>query len=308
MSSSTIDFVGIGATKAGSSWLSDMLAAHPQVCLSEPKEIRYFNVAVAPGHSEPNPNANKDLDWYHSHFRHCPVNAVRGEYTPMYMADSEAIDRLMAYNPELKLIVCLRDPIDRLVSHYLMNRDYVGITRGSLADEIESDPRYLKQGLYGEQLEYLYSRCKPEQLLVLFTDELKADREGVLQRLYSFVGVDPTYRPPTMNRSSNEAKRARFPWVGKFINSLPRLMVRLHMNWILTALRKANIHNLILALLTRKTDASDNAAILEPTLRTKLQGYYRKDINKLSAITGRDLSHWLRETGQQPMAPTLEPD
>lgn len=288
-----IDFIGIGATKSGSSWLSDMLAAHPEVCLSEPKEIRYFNPTIAPGHREVNPNAGRDLDWYHGHFRHCKKGLVRGEYTPLYMADKASIDCILAYNPAVKLIVCLRNPVDRLLSHYLMNRDYIGTVTRPLGEEIKADPRYLLQGRYGEQLEYLYSQCNPKQVLVLFTDELKADKSAVLSRLYQFIGVDKNFRPSSMEQPSNEAKRSRFAWAGKFINALPRLMVKLKLNWLLAALRKINLHKLILSLLTVKASGNESADIIDPALRQQLRDYYRDDVTTLAGITGKDLSHWL---------------
>ncbi|GAA3975975.1 putative signal transducing protein [Allohahella marinimesophila] len=288
-----IEFIGIGVTKGGSSWLADMLSAHPQVCLSEPKEIRYFNTLASPGGTDLNPNRQESLNWYHHHFSHCPDGAVRGEYTPLYLADPDAVDNILAYNPRIKILICLRDPLARLVSHYRMNRDYVGIAKRPIEEEIKADGRYLEQGLYGQQIERLYQRCKPEQVLLLFMEDVEADKQGTVARMYDFLGVDPTFVPAAIDEKSNAAKEARFPWVGRFLFLLPRFLVAIRLNWLLVALRKANLHKLVLSLLTKKSSTLE----LSDAFKVEIRDYYRQDIIKLEGITGRDLSGWYEEVG-----------
>ena len=70
-------------------------------------------------------------------------------------------------------------------------------------------------------------------------------------------------------------------------------MIKLGLNWRMAALRKINLHKLILNLLTVKTGGRDFAVIIDPALRQQLREYYRNDVTKLARITGKNLSHWL---------------
>ncbi|MAM89339.1 MAG: hypothetical protein CME36_18720 [unclassified Hahellaceae] len=289
-----IEFIGIGVTKGGSSWLADMLAAHPQICLSEPKEVRYFNSLASPGNEGANPQRQQSLHWYHQHFSHCSADAIRGEYTPLYIADPDAIDNILDYNPEIKLLICLRDPLERLVSHYRMNHDYIGIAKGSIEEEIRSDGRYLEQGLYGEQIERLYKRCDRSQVLLFFMDDIRKDRAGTVARMYEFLGVDARFVPAGLERKSNAAKKARFPWVGRFLFLLPRALVAMKMNWLLVALRKINLHKVLLGLLTKESAKLE----LSADFKARIRDYYREDVIKLENLTGRDLSRWYEEENQ----------
>lgn len=284
----TVDFIGIGVTKGGTSWCSDMLAAHPDICMSEPKEVRYFNPETDVFNGEANPNTTKGVQWYHRHFKHCDPGKIKGEFTPMYMGDPRSIDAIVDYNDNIKLIVALRDPIARLTSHYHMMADYVGSTQDSLEIEIEKHRAYVEQGFYGKQLKHVYSRVSRDQVFVMFTDDIKENPEKLLCELYAFLGVEPLFRPAAMAEKSNDAKRARYPWVGKLLYHLPRLMVALRLNGLLVQLRKMRMDEWVLGILTSKISYQPMA---EDT-RVKLQKQYQSDIELLESLTQRDLSHW----------------
>lgn len=121
-----VDFIGIGAPRSGSTWLFHALGRHPAVCLSEPKEIKYFNREdflrpVIDGDDESpyiNPNHARDLDWYARHYRHCPADSLKGEFSPQYLFDDAAPARIHTSFPDVKLLVCLRNPIDRIHATY----------------------------------------------------------------------------------------------------------------------------------------------------------------------------------------------
>ena len=156
-----VDFIGIGAIKCGTTWLFYALGQHPEICLSEPKEIRYFNVEdfmkpYVPGKDELpfiNPDHKKDFAWYAKHFTHCSAGSLKGEFSPQYMRDEEAPSRIHRLFPDVKLLVPLRDPIAKLHSSYWSRTRYTKKYKDqSFEDSIESDPRYLRETFYAKHL------------------------------------------------------------------------------------------------------------------------------------------------------------
>ena len=156
-----VDFIGIGAIKCGTTWLFYALGQHPEICLSEPKEIRCFNVEdfmkpYVPGKDELpfiNPDHKKDFAWYAKHFTHCSAGSLKGEFSPQYMRDEEAPSRIHRLFPDVKLLVPLRDPIAKLHSSYWSRTRYTKKYKDqSFEDSIESDPRYLRETFYAKHL------------------------------------------------------------------------------------------------------------------------------------------------------------
>ncbi len=91
-----IDFIGIGAAKSGTTWLFHCLGQHPQICLSEPKEINYFNQRGS--FRNFNKNHTKPFSWYINHFRHCQANKIKGEFSPIYLYDEIAPSRINTFS------------------------------------------------------------------------------------------------------------------------------------------------------------------------------------------------------------------
>ena len=113
-----LGFMIVGAQKCGTTALARFLSRHPEIGMADPKEAHLFDAPDYSGGWSP-----KEIDArYRPSFEHCPAATVRGEATPIYMLLPEVARELHRYNPELKLIVLLRDPVERAISHYYMER------------------------------------------------------------------------------------------------------------------------------------------------------------------------------------------
>ncbi len=119
---SHINFIGIGAPKCGTTWLSAQLEAHPQIGFAPDKEVYYFADTIL------RRMAGKELRcfergeaWYHEQFPAAvgPVTC-RGEFCPAYLYSEEAATRIAAYRPDIKLLLCLRPPVEMIYSWYLV--------------------------------------------------------------------------------------------------------------------------------------------------------------------------------------------
>ena len=103
-----VDFVGIGAQKCATSWIYNALKEHPDVYVSDPKELDFFSC-----------HYNLGFFWYDQHFRDAGNAGVAGEISPSYLCDLSAPERAFEYNSRLKVIVVLREPVERAYSNHL---------------------------------------------------------------------------------------------------------------------------------------------------------------------------------------------
>lgn len=179
------DFVGVGAQKAGTSWWYQLLARHPQVTTrGHPKELHHL-VRVDPfGPAE----AARYAQWFPR-----PPGKRTGEWSTGYLADPRVPERLARAAPEARILVLLRDPLERY-------RSGVTMERGRFAD-VEADA--LRRTRYGEQLARLYDHFPRDRVLVLQYERCAADPTGELARTYRFLGLDDTFRPRLLRRGVN---------------------------------------------------------------------------------------------------------
>lgn len=198
-----VDFIVCGAQKAGTSALASYLGEHPEICMGDAKELRFFdNEEVFNG---------KPVDYriYHSAFRPGPSHKLLGEATPIYMYWYPAPRRMWEYNAKLKIIVILRNPITRAYSHWNMQRSR-GIERLSFWEAIQKERErcrealpyqhrlfsYVERGFYSEQLRRLQLYFPEEQILVLRSEELKRTPAELMEKVWGFLGVSSPGRLP----------------------------------------------------------------------------------------------------------------
>lgn len=211
-----IDFIGIGTAKSGTNWLFYALGQHPQICLSEPKEIRYFNhqdhqkFLTKTGDSNlVNKNHTKPFSWYKRHFRHCPEKTIKGEFSPFYLFDEKAPILIKQVFPNVKLFVTLRNPIDRAYSLFWSIAAYRRIEHRTFEEAIKGNKIYIEHGLYYKYLSrYLQYFSKDQIMVVIFDDVLNQPGE-VLKKAFKFLGADTNVKLDLSRGYKNPAKRSR---------------------------------------------------------------------------------------------------
>jgi len=100
-------YIGIGAMKSATTWLSECLRYHPEIFISSPKEIHFFSI-----------NYDKGMNWYLKHFNKSSNYKSKGEFSVSYLSHPEASKRIKKNLGEIKLLVSLRNPVERFISHY----------------------------------------------------------------------------------------------------------------------------------------------------------------------------------------------
>ena len=193
-----VDFVIVGTQKGGTTALDACLREHPGVRMANQKEVHFFdNEKHFP------PDGNVDYNIYHEYFSPSPSGVLLGEATPIYMYWTESPKRIHAYNPAIKIIVMLRNPIYRAFSHWNMERDR-GADSLSFWEAITTETQrcqqahpyqhrvfsYIDRGFYSRQLERLWSYFPKEQTLILRQEEFKETPLPVFNKVCDFLGVE----------------------------------------------------------------------------------------------------------------------
>lgn len=196
-----VSFIVAGVQKAGTTALFDYLSEEPGVALSRVKEVHFFD---DDGHDWNRP----DYAAYHANFEAADGRS-RGEATPIYLYWPCSLERIADYNPAMKLVVMLRDPVGRAWSHWKMEfargvetRPFAWCIREGRRRLFDAEPwgrhrefSYVERGFYGEQMERLYGLFPREQVLVLQARDLDSDPGPVLAKVRDFLGL-PTGPEP----------------------------------------------------------------------------------------------------------------
>ncbi len=206
------NFIGIGVQKGASTWVYRVLDDHPEALVSQPKELDFFSM-----HYE------KGSDWYESHFQKQDKSSIAiGEISPSYFNSREAIVRAKKYNPNLKIVVTLRDPIKRAYSnhlHLIRIKRYSG-KDNSFETGMKINPIYLERSKYYTHLKEWFKVFPREQILVLIQEDILQNPMESTQKLYDFLGINCLYNPLSLRRKANVSyseKYKGFDWLFKKI-------------------------------------------------------------------------------------------
>jgi Sulfotransferase domain len=209
---SKIDFIGIGAPKCGTTWLSAQLEAHPQIGFAPDKEVYYFADTIMRrlAHSELNCYARGE-SWYHAQFPPAVAPIVsRGEFCPSYLYLDEAADRIKAYRPDIKLLLCLRPPVEMIYSWYWYGRNAVLAKLPDTFEGMMQDPFLRDVGCFARHLRRYLDRFPAENFLIVQFEAIRRAPDEVRKGVYEFLGVDPGFQP-RLDSGKNEARAPRFP-------------------------------------------------------------------------------------------------
>lgn len=285
-----VDFLGIGPAKAGTTWLGHMLEAHPQICMAEPKEVHFFNDSLSFNRSYDNVHFPLGLTWYAKHFAHCRTGQLKGEVTPRYIIDPVVPRRLIEHNPHLKLIVCLRPPFERIVSHFHSARDYHHSEPRPIHQAIREEPEYIEACLYAKNISRFLSYFPMEQFFFVDMDEVKSQPRELLSRLYTFLHVDPSFVPSTLFQKSNPARTTRSVWFRKWTGGIHRRMVSWGMSPMIRLMKKAGVGKWI----NRMNSAPVTIVRLSEEDKDYIRQRLEPDIRQLEILLNKDFSHWLK--------------
>jgi hypothetical protein len=199
-----VDLIIVGVQKAGTTALFKLLGSHADIAPSSRKETHFFE--------------DENLDWaapdygrYSSFFELADPEQIWFEATPSYSLWPRSLDRIAAYNPDVKLILSFRDPIERAYSHWSMQRERgteplsfgdairVGRQRLDRSGPLSRDWRkysYVERGLYAEQVSRVLARFCADQVKFVSAHELLRDQDRTLAGITDWLRIAPLRATP----------------------------------------------------------------------------------------------------------------
>jgi len=196
------DYIIIGAMKCGTSTLAAQLGAQEGVFMTTPKEPNFF--------SDDDVHA-KGLAWYQDLFATAHPDDLKGEASTHYTklpTHPETLARLDVLPATPKIIYLIRNPLDRVVSHYIHEWSQ-GVISTPLEDALNSHPELIDYGRYGMQLAPWVARFGVENVLVLSLEEMKRAQQDVLDRVGSFLGTPNLHWVMDLEQMNVSAERIR---------------------------------------------------------------------------------------------------
>ena len=284
-----IDFVGIGAPKAGTTWLGHMLEDHPQLCMSVPKEVHYFNDRLTYRNRIFGQNYPKGLSWYQMHFKHCAPDSLKGEITPRYCNDPVVPERIKALNKDVKIFYCLRHPVDRIESHYNFAKYFVGKEDRSIERAIREEYEFVEMSSYFMHLTRYLEHFPKDQIKLIWFEDIRDHPEELVEEVYRFLGVDPHFRPKGMYEKSNPVRVSKSSMLQDYIRRINHKLISLGLSGLVKRIKKAGVGDIIMRFNSKPLQKEK----ISPELRAWIIDQVRYDVLQLQAWSGRDLSHWL---------------
>lgn len=269
-----IDFIGIGAQKAGTSWVHACLYEHPEIC-SPVKEIHFFSRS----------RFSKGKKWYEAHFDRCAEGKKTGEFSTSYLFDPETPARIKELFPDVKLIAILRNPVERAVSQYKNAIKAAEILpETSFAEYIQSEASAIQQGLYFQQIQkYLQYFDTSKILFLIYEDSLK-NPQDFIKSIYSFLEVDADFRSSQLHEIVNPPRIPKYRLVDKSMHRIGEWLRRHGLDrfvWLIVksgAIKK--IHNL---------NSKSRPLLISKEATSELATVFRDDAAKLGQLLKRDL-------------------
>src|SRR5437868_8683994 len=192
-----LDFILAGAQKSGTTALHYFLSRHPDINMGDQQEIHFFdNDAMF--------FPQVDYEQLHKHYPLLAPSTVAGDCTPSYLYHEPTAERIWKYNPKIKLLILLRNPVDRAFAHWNMQRfrgrepldffDAVREEQTRIAGAPPTEARrfaYVDRGFYAQQLTRFLKFFPREQLKVVKFEEFRGRQRETLASIFSFLGCKP---------------------------------------------------------------------------------------------------------------------
>lgn len=267
-------FALIGPGKSGTTALYSLLARNPQVAMARVKETCYFNDHFQRGET-----------WYRGLFPSALAPGVRavGEVSNTYIFYPAAAERMRAYNPTMRAVACLRNPVDRAFSHWLFLKRNAEVD-GSFEDALRTRPDLVERGRYAALLEPWFQVLGRDQVLVLLFQDFTAAPLEVYNRLLSFVGADPVEHVDLRDEDRLPASAPRNRAAARAVKLVADVVRRTGHPRVIQWVKDSPLPR----FLYRPYARHERPRMRDET-RSMLTAAYADDVARLGALLGRDL-------------------
>ena len=264
-------FIVIGAMKGGTTSLYHYVRDHPETAMPPIKELDFFVDEL---------NWSRGVEWYSEQFAAGGTSEVRGEVSTSYTKFPRYQDvsaRMAKVVPDVRLIYLVRDPVERMRSHY-QHRVANGAETRVPEVALFEDPIYLDYSRYALQLDQYLEHFDRGQLLVVTSEELRYERHETVRRVFDFIGVDPNFVPANLDsefyRSDQRRNYPPIVWKAR----------RLIKRWFPYAKRAKELADTARRQPSTNSDRAPHLtgrAWLDDAVRARLEAELRADVARL---------------------------
>lgn len=278
-----ITFICVGAQKAGTTTLHDILRQHSEIFLPKDKEIPFF-------HDEN--KFQKGIDWWlKENYHNVKHEKAIGVINPEYLFFPKACERIYKHlGPDIKIIIILRNPVERAYSHYMMNIRR-GIENLSFEDALSEEKNritrsdyqehfsYISRSLYSTQIKrFLTTFTKENFLFLSFENDIIKNRDLTLKKIEDFLGVG--HENINVNIKSNASKESIFPLINKIIFGKNKI-VKFVAGILFTKKMK---HNIATKIYNINIKANSRKKVDEKTKKQLMEKYFQEDFDKTKKL------------------------
>lgn len=302
-----IDFIGIGTTKAGTSTINRWLKEHPEIQTYPFKETNYF--------SQSHGNTDylyrrEDFEGYKQlweQFEEVDFSKITGEISTYHIHDpKKTSDKIKSWFPNAKLILMIRDPVERAFSYYRFEK--YKVKKRKIKDfpwAINNIDEVLNHSYIADKLNIYLEDFPREQIKVIFFEDIVNNPENTAKDLFEFLGVNDTnFKPDTLYSTINKTHEFKLkPLVDFQANLFKKYYILKQKNTItgktLRVLERYHLMKPVIAsqLLIRKILAREETTekLSEKDKEYYYKTYFEKEIDKLEGVLEEDLSNWRHE-------------
>ena len=287
-----VNFFIVGAPKSGTTSLYYYLDEHPEVEMSREKEPDYFSHESIQNQGMYYGNQRIDSEKkYHSLFNKASKGVIFGEASVSYLFYNTVAEKIKRYNSDAKIIIMLRNPIDRAFSHYLMDFR-LGLVSDSFENIINKTSKaknthlffqqYIEVSEYSNQIDRYLKEFDANKILFIDYEDFKKDTSKVVRNVYAFLDINSEYKA-NIYKKHNPFTMSKNNFI-RFIYSF------IFIRNILTLLFPKKLVASIRSLFFKQ----DNKPVLSEETRRQLKQYFKKDVLKLNQIMNKNFSKWIK--------------
>jgi len=264
-------FVIIGAVKGATTWIHNQLRDNPGVYLPAP-EPHFFSQEY-----------DRGIDHYRSFFDGAAPHQLLGEKSADYLAHPLAAQRMASILPQARLVVQLRNPVDRAYSDYKMLFRRGTVTQGPeayLDGRPNDQPRFLEDGLYARHLRRWLDHFSADQMEIILFEDVKSAPQDTVAAVSAHIGAPFHYSTEVGAAPRNDSSKRFLP--------LPVRTALAPLKDAARPFRGNAMFEKVRGLFARQIEYP----ALPEALRARMLDYYARDVEDLETLIGRDLSHW----------------
>ena len=228
-------FICIGGQRCGKNTMYSWLREHPDVSTSHEMEVNFFNR-----------NWEKGYEWYENNFEHRLGAKTKGEMSS-YLYDIQAAERVYKYNKDIKIIISLRNPVKRLVSHYkhLIKTGHMSLDNIGINNAIKRNPSLIELSRYSKYLTYWFDQFPSKNILVINFDSIVKRPDETYTKLCNFLEIDSSHKPKNLGKKQNSSYIPKSQLLLKFITKIRLFLEFIGLKSLVRIIRSMQITKII---------------------------------------------------------------